>query len=247
MQRGEPLPVEPLLDARNTLVVDVDEADLVRRNGAVRVDALVFGEEADAGNAEPVHFLLLLGRDLALEPDETTLRRQPVAHFLRVEIWQGGGEQFDRLVRIDQLARFGEQRGRFDVGRENLAVAVENVRPRGGDRVLPDRLPAEAALALPGKQNEFAGNHAIHGREQEHGEAKPRLRLHIAIHGAPVEERTEYALPAGLLMLHLSASPECCRSRRARGRGPTSGRSDRAMAPAAGRGAPAGCRANRTA
>ena len=28
--------------------------------GAVRIDALVLGEEADAGNAEPVDFLLLL-------------------------------------------------------------------------------------------------------------------------------------------------------------------------------------------
>ena len=72
---GEPAAVEPFLDAGDALVVDVDVADHVRDLGAVRIDALVLGEEADAGNAEPVDFLLLLRRDLALEPDEAALRR----------------------------------------------------------------------------------------------------------------------------------------------------------------------------
>jgi hypothetical protein len=61
VQRGEPLPVQPLLDAGDALVVDIDVADLVRDCRAVGIDALVLGEEADAGNAEPVN-LMLLGR-----------------------------------------------------------------------------------------------------------------------------------------------------------------------------------------
>ena len=60
VQRGEPLPVEPFLDAGDALVVDVDVADHVRDRRAVRIDALVLGQEADAGNAEPVDLLLLL-------------------------------------------------------------------------------------------------------------------------------------------------------------------------------------------
>ena len=88
VQRGEPLPVEPLLDAGDALVVDIHVADLVRDHRPVRIDALVLGEEADAGNAEPVDFLLLLRRDFALEPDEAALRRQALAHFGGVEIGQ---------------------------------------------------------------------------------------------------------------------------------------------------------------
>ena len=58
MQRRQALAVEPLLDAGDALVVDVDVADDVGDFGAVRIDALVLGEEADAGNAELVDFLL---------------------------------------------------------------------------------------------------------------------------------------------------------------------------------------------
>ena len=139
MQRGEPLPVQPFLDAGDALVVDIHVADLVRDHRPVGIDALVLGEEADAGNAEPVDLLLLLGADLALEPDEAALRRQALAHFVGVEIGQHRGEQFLRLVHVDELARLGEQRRRLHVGGEDLAVAVEDVGPGGGERVLRRR------------------------------------------------------------------------------------------------------------
>ena len=54
VQVGEPAPVEPFLDAGDALVVDVDVADEVGDLGAVRIDALVLAQEADAGNAEPM-------------------------------------------------------------------------------------------------------------------------------------------------------------------------------------------------
>ena len=139
VQIGEPARVEPFLDAGDALVVDIDVTDHMRHHRAVRIDALVLGQEADAGNAELVDLLLLLGRDLALEPDEAALRRQPFAHFARIEIGQGRGQQLDRLVHIDDLARLGEQRRRAHVGREDLAVAVENVGPRGRDRIMRGR------------------------------------------------------------------------------------------------------------
>ncbi len=66
----EAVAVDPLLDAGDALIVDVDVADHVRDLGAVRIDALVLGEEADARQAEPVDLLALLGGDLALQPDE---------------------------------------------------------------------------------------------------------------------------------------------------------------------------------
>ena len=108
VQRGEPLPVQPFLDAGDALIVDIDVPDLVRDHRAIGINALVFGQEADAGNAEPVDLLLLLRRDLALEPDEAALRRQALAHFGGVEIRHDRGQQFSRLVHIDELAWFGE-------------------------------------------------------------------------------------------------------------------------------------------
>ena len=154
MQRGEPLPVQPLLDAGDALVVDIDVADLVRHHRAVRIDALVLGQEADAGNAEPVNLLLLLGTDLALEPDEAALRRQALAHFVGVEIGQHRGQQFFGFVHVDELARFGEQRRRLDVGGENLPVAVENVGARGRDRILADAAADAMAVADGGKHHQ---------------------------------------------------------------------------------------------
>ena len=60
MQRREPVAVEPFLHAGNALIVDIDQTDQVRDFRAVRIDALVLVEEADARNAELVDVLLLL-------------------------------------------------------------------------------------------------------------------------------------------------------------------------------------------
>ena len=59
VQVGKPTRVEPFLDAGDALVVDIDVTDHMRDHRAVRIDALVLGQEADAGNAEPVDLLLL--------------------------------------------------------------------------------------------------------------------------------------------------------------------------------------------
>ena len=139
VQIGKPVAVEPFLDAGDALVVDVDVADQVRDFGAVRIDALVLGEEAHARQAELVDFLLLLGRDLALEPDEAALGTEPLAQIGGIEIGDHRGQQLARLVDVDDPARLGEQRRRPDVGCEDLAVAVENVGTRGRDRVRPRR------------------------------------------------------------------------------------------------------------
>src|SRR5437764_1285959 len=81
MQVGEAAAVEPFLDAGDALVVDVDVADEVRDLGAVGIDPLVLGEEADARDAQSVNLVLLLRRDLALEPDEAAARGEALAHL----------------------------------------------------------------------------------------------------------------------------------------------------------------------
>ncbi len=148
VQVGEPAAVEPFLDAGDALVVDVDVADEMRDHGAVRIDALVLGQEADAGQAEPVDLArAACGVISRLSQTKRRLEDEPLAQLRRVEVGQHGGEQFDRLVDVDDAVRLGEQRGRAHVGREDLAVAVEDVGPRGRDRVLRRRAPARRGLS----------------------------------------------------------------------------------------------------
>ena len=71
---------------------------------------------------------------------------QPVAHFAGVEVRQRRGQKLDRLVLVDDPARLGEQARRLDVGGEDLAVAVDDIRPRGRDGVL--RRGAARAMAV---------------------------------------------------------------------------------------------------
>ena len=70
MQIGKTVVVEPLLHPGDALIIDIDEADQVRDLVAGRIDALVLAQEADAGNAEAMDFLLLLRGDFTFEPDE---------------------------------------------------------------------------------------------------------------------------------------------------------------------------------
>ncbi len=83
MQIGKAVAVEPLLHPGDALVVDVDQADQMRDLGAGRIDPLVLAQEADAGNAEAVNVLLLLRRDLALQPDKTFSAGQPLRALRR--------------------------------------------------------------------------------------------------------------------------------------------------------------------
>ena len=108
MEIGEPLIVEPLLHAGDALVVDIDETDQMRDFGAGGIDALVLAQEADAGNAEAVDFLLLLRRDFTLQPHKTLARGNAIADFADIEIRQGRGQQLDRFVLVDDTARLGK-------------------------------------------------------------------------------------------------------------------------------------------
>src|SRR5258707_6317426 len=110
-------------------------------------------------------FLLLIRRDLALEPYEATLRRQAFAYFGRIEIRKHRSEQFDRFVHIDDLAWLGKQRRCLDVGRENFAVTIENVGACGGDGILRDAAPSAVALPDGRKHNAAYSNNRSEARE----------------------------------------------------------------------------------
>ena len=118
MQIGEPARVEPFLDTGDALIVDIDVADDVRDLGAVGVDPLVLGQEAEAGDAEAVDLLALLGRDLALEPYEAALEesrsRNSAASMSVITAVSSSDASSTSMIR-----RLREQGGRAHVGCED--------------------------------------------------------------------------------------------------------------------------------
>ncbi len=223
VQGGEPPGVEPFLDAGDALVVDIDVPDDVRDLLPVRVDAFVLVEEPDPRDSEVMDLLLLLGRDLAFEPDEAALGGEPFPELAGIEIGQHRGEQLDRLVDLDQFARLGKQRGRLDVGRQDLAVAIEDVRPCGRDRVLRGAAPGHVDVGRGRMHHQPRRDHRIDGREGRDGERDPRLRLSAAVGRPSIEQPIEQTLApfvaggfgSGLWnrRVHgLTAPPRCFRS-----------------------------------
>ena len=152
---GEALLVEIFFHAGDADVVVVDVADHMGADRAVGIDALVLGRKADAGQAEMKDLLLLLRRHMALDPDKALLRAQPLSEFLGVDVGQHRGDELHRLVLVDDAFGLGEHRHGLDVGGEDAAVAVEQIRPRAGDRLVGDafqrlrRLARQAATSLP--------------------------------------------------------------------------------------------------
>ncbi len=242
MEIGEPAAVEPFLNAGNALVVDIDVPDDVRDLGAVGIDAFVLGQKADAGNAEPVDLLTLLRRDLALEPDEAPLGRQALAQFAGVHVRHDRGQKLRRLVDIDDALRLRKQRRRAHVGRQHLAVAVEDVGPRGRDRVLHDRPPHPVTVGRRREHYELRRDHSVAEREDEDRKPDTRARLGGAVDVLAVEQRAHHAptprlvgrrgrcLPCGLarILASLLAGARALRLRRRR-RGRRLGRGHRQL------------------
>ena len=195
MQIGEAVAVEPFLHPGDALVVGVDQTDQMRDFGAGRVDALVLAQKADAGNTEAVNFLLLVRRDLALQPDKALFRRQPFAHFGGVEIRQRRRQKLHRFVLVDDPARFAEQAGRLDVGGEHLAVAIDDVGARGRDGVLGGGAARAVTVADGRKHHQPAADHRIDRRECQDGKSDARARLGGAVDVAPVQQAADQPLP----------------------------------------------------
>ena len=60
-------------------IVDIGETEHMRANRPVGINALVFCNQANARQAEMKHFITLMRRHLALDPDEALFRRQTIA------------------------------------------------------------------------------------------------------------------------------------------------------------------------
>ena len=128
MRHGElRIVVDELLDARQALAVDVDQTDHVARGRAHRIDAAIFVDEGEAGQAKLVDLLLLLRRQLALDADESAPRLELGAKLGGVHVGKHARHLLDQLVLVDDLGGIGVKRRALDVGREQPAIAVEDV------------------------------------------------------------------------------------------------------------------------
>ena len=105
--------------------------------------------------------LLLLRRDLALDPDEALLRVEALAQFVGVDVGQNGGDEFDRFVLVDDVARLGEDRHGLDVGGENIAVAVEQIGARAGGGLIGGDLQRLRRLVRQAVMGELGGDAEI--------------------------------------------------------------------------------------
>ena len=138
-------------------IVDIDEANHLRSRGAGGVDPPIFLDEAKSGLAKLVDLGLLLGGELALDADEPLSLFQLFPQVRGVDPGKHAGDVFHQLVAVDDAGRIGVERGALDVGGEQPAVAVDDVRPmHGGGNV------AQAAAGPVG------------GVEAEDAETKPQ-------------------------------------------------------------------------
>ena len=174
------LAVQIFFNAGNALVVDVHATHDMAQRRAIRINALVLHDEADAGQAELVDRRLLLGRDLALEPEEALARGQLGAQVACVEVGQLGRQQFGRLVDIDDLFRLDVKRGYLHVGGQDAPIAIDDVGTRRGELVggrtarvkLLVRRGAE--LGQPSKDADIDAGKA---RNQKHDAARALLQF----------------------------------------------------------------------
>ena len=91
--------------------------------------------------------------------------------------------------------RLAEQARRLDVGREHLAVAVDDIGPRGRDRVLRAGTARAVAVGADREHHQTSGQHRIDRREQQDRQSDPRPGLGGAIDIAPVEQAADQPLP----------------------------------------------------
>ena len=105
------------------------------------------------------------------------------------------GQKLDRLVLVDDAARLAEQARRLDVGREDFAVAVDDIRPRGGDRVLRGGAARAVTIGADREHHEPPGDDGIDHGKSQHRKPDAGARLRGAIDIAPVKQAADQPLP----------------------------------------------------
>ena len=174
--------VEHLLDAGgadhlgglHALAAVAGAAEDVGGERAVRVEPRLARAEHEAGLAEIVDELALLGGDRALDPEEAAAVAEAGEQVVGVEVGEDLGERGGGAGGVDHLARLGVERGGDDVGREHRAVAVDDLGALGEDR---RRAGAGARLDRQrgGEQRHAPGDHREGEDEADPEQEQPGL------------------------------------------------------------------------
>ena len=121
------------LETLEPLRVDPDEAEDVRRERVVRVEAPTFGHHVDSPQPEPLDGRRLSRQRLSMEPDEGLTARESGAELAHRHPERGGQQRQARLL-TGELARTDVDRGHLQRERENLAVAIDHRAPGRDER-----------------------------------------------------------------------------------------------------------------
>ena len=120
--------VDEFLDAGEAFVVDVDQPDHMASRCAHWIDAAIFLDEGEARQTKLVDFLLLLRRQFAFDADEASAGPKLGAERLGVNVGEHARHLLGQFVNVDNFGRIGVKRRALDIGGEQTAVAIENVR-----------------------------------------------------------------------------------------------------------------------
>ena len=148
---AEPKPVprgqrafEGLLDAGDTVIIDVGESHDMRSGATLRIDPAVLGDEAESRNSETVDSVLLLRSQPPAYPGEMRRSGKTRTQDLAVDIGKDTGEIGDRRVRVDDLLGIGINGRRREAGRQDDAVTIDDV-------AAADRLRRRLRRECPGR------------------------------------------------------------------------------------------------
>jgi hypothetical protein len=138
--------VEVLLDAGEATIVDACEADHVGGQPTLGVDPAALALEAEPGQPQPVDGVLLPGREIALDPDESGLGLELPEHPWIAQLRDQAGQLARRLVRVEHPPGIGVERSGGEIAGEQDAVAVDHVGAAAGEHRMPSG-PPQGGLA----------------------------------------------------------------------------------------------------
>ena len=157
--------VHPALHAGNALIVGIDQTDNMRSVGATWIKPPFLGPKTDARQAKCHNLALLARGQLTFQPDKTKPAFELAIGFFLIEIGQHRGQKFQCLVRIDDPLRLGKERGGFDVRRERLAIAIDQIRSRCG---LRNRMRLRKAFVLNPEIDKPRTYNSVNCRKTQH-------------------------------------------------------------------------------
>ncbi len=172
--------VERIFDARQATIVDVDEAQRLARETAVRVDAMLGRAEADARDAQLEDGLLLLGRDLVLDPGEPPRGGEATRQLAGVDVAEDVGQLARGQSRVRHERGIAVDRRHQQVGRQDDPVTIGDVRPRMGCRGDAARGRHRLRRRDGGGSRDGGRRHHVHEADGDAEEAQEEHATHDA-------------------------------------------------------------------